>query len=203
MKCDEAQQRIAALTAIVQTLLRETYCGADHDNGRPMFELQLEDDELLAMAVRNALDDTMLAEAFSVSAAADPSGDEVAASLLAPHLTPEQRRAARVALLIHKEADDAHTLAIRAPQPPGSSELSAQDRVRLAEEAFLGRVEIDVLHEREGWSGFATRAHADAEQRIAQLPDPWRKHARKRLPELRARVGETLERTPAQCARRR
>jgi len=198
---DEARRRIAALTAIVQTMMRETYCGAGRENGRALFELQLEDDELLAMAIRNEFGEAVLAETFSVGAAsAGPAGEEVAASPLVPHLTPEQRHAARVALLGHREADDAHTLAVRAPQSAGSPELSANDRVRFAEEAFLGRMEIDVLHECEGWSGFATRAKANAEERIAHLPEPWRKHARKRLPELRARIRETLERTREQRA---
>ena len=198
MSGGEAQRSIAALTAIVQTMMRETYCGAGRENGRALFELQLEDDELLAMAIGNELDDAALADAFSASAAgAGPAGDEVTESPLAPHLTPGQRHAARVALLGHREADDAHTLAVRAP------ELSAEDRVRFAEEAFLGRMEIDLLHEREGWSGFATRAQAHAEERIAHLPEPWRKHAQRRLPELRARIGETLERTRAHGAPRR
>ena len=201
MNAEQAQQRIAALTAIVQTMMRETYCGTGGENGRALFELQLEDDELLAMAIRNVFGEALLTETFSASAAgAGAAGEEVAASSLAPHLTPKQRQAARVALLGHREADDAHTLAVRAPQTPGSPELSADDRVRFAEEAFLGRMEIDVLHEREGWSGFATRAKANTEQRIAQLPEPWRKHARTRLPELRARIRETLERTRAQPA---
>ena len=196
MNGGEARRRIAALTAIVQTLMRETYCGAGPENGRALFELQIEDDELLAMAIRNEFDKAALAEVFSVSAAgAGPVADEVAASPLAPHLTPQQRHAARVALLAHREADDAHTLAVRAPQNPGSREPSAEDLIRFGEEAFLGRMEIDVLHEREGWSGFATRAKADAEVRIAHLPEPWRKHGRKRLPELRARIEETLKRT--------
>ena len=194
MKGEEAQRRIAALTALVQTLMRETYCGTGARNGRALFDRQLEDDELLAMAIRNELDDAMLAEVFSAShASGHPVGDEVAASLLAPHLTHEQRRAARVALLAHREADDAHTLAVRAPENPDSAALSAQDRLRFGEEAFIGRMEIDALHEQAGWSGFETQAHADAGQRIAQLPRPWRKHARKRLPELRARITETLE----------
>ena len=197
MNGDDAQRRIGALTALVQTLMCETYCGAGPDNGRALFERQLEDDELLAMAIRNELDDARLAEVFCASEpGTGPAGDEVAGSPLAPHLTPEQRRDARVALLAHREADDAHTLAVRAPLYPGSAALSTEDRIRFAEEAFLGRMEIDALHEREGWSGFTTRSHADAAKRIAQLPEPWRKHARKRLPELLARIRETLEGAP-------
>ena len=82
------------------------------------------------------------------------------------------------------------------PDRPGVVPRSIHERVRLAEEAFLGRIEIDVLHEHEGWSGFTTRAKADVDKRLAHLPEPWRKQAARRLPELRARVRETLEQSP-------
>ena len=161
----------------------------------PLFELQLEDDELLAMAIRNELDEAALADVFSSSHffdGADLPDEEADTRSLLPHLTPVQRCAGRVALLGHRESDDAHTLAVRSP------EGSPEDRIRIAEEVFLGRMEIDILHKHEGWSGFTAMAQADAEERIANLPEPWRKHAKKRLPELRARVRETLAHTSAQ-----
>ena len=195
MNGEEARRRIGALTALVQALMREVYCGAGPEKGRALFDLQLKDDELLAMAIRNELDDSALREVFSATAnGPSPLGGEVAASPLSAHLSPWQRRDARVALLGHREADDAHTLAVRAPGNRGSLALSDADRVRLAEEVFLGRMEIDALHERDGWSGFEKRAHADTEARLGQLPQPWRRHARRRLAELRARVRETLTR---------
>ena len=55
-------------------------------------------------------------------------------------------------------------------------------------------MEIDVLHEHEGWSGFTTMAKPEPNESLEHLPEPWRKHAAKRLPELRARLKETLER---------
>ena len=194
---DEARRKISALTAIVQAMLREVYWGSGSEAGWKRFELRLEDDDALAMAIANELGPDELARAFGWIDAVFASGrDELAANPVTPHLSEEQRMRARVALLAHEEVDHAHTLAVRAPDRPDEGALSVGERLQLAEEAFLGRLEIDVLHEREGWSGFTTMAKADRDRRLAHLPEPWRKHAAKRLPELRARVLETLERMP-------
>lgn len=197
MNEDEARRKIAALTAIVQTMLHEVYCESGSKTGRERFDHGLKDDDALAMAIANELDADELARAFGWTDAVFASGgDELAANPVTPHLSEEQRMRARVALLAQEEVDHAHTLAVRAPDRPGVGPLSADERVRLAEEAFLGRLEIDVLHEREGWSGFTTMANADPVERLALLPEPWRKNAAERLPELRARVLETRKRSP-------
>ena len=101
---------------------------------------------------------------------------------------------ARVALLAIAEVDDAHTLAVRMPDRPGEPPLTADERVRIGEEVFVGRIEIDALHEHAGWSSFTTRAAGNLEERIDALPEPWRKRATGSLPELRSRLRETLER---------
>ena len=192
----EARRKIAALKAVIQAMLHEVYWESGSKRRSERFDLQLEDDDALAMAIANELDADELAHAFGWIDAGFASGrEELAANPVAPYLRKEQRMQARVALLAHEEVDHAHTLAVRAPDRPDMAPLSAYDRVRLAEEAFLGRLEIDVLHEREGWFGFTTMARADPDQRLAHLPEPWRKHAAKRLPDLRARVSETLERS--------
>ena len=199
MEEHEARRRIVALKAIVQAMVHEVYWVSGSESGRERFDLGLEDDEALAMAIANELGADELAHAFGWIDAGFASGrDELAANPVTPHLSKDQRMRARVALLAHEEVDHAHTLAVRAPDRPGVAPFSAEERVRLAEEAFLGRLEIDVLHEQEGWSGFTKMAKADPEKRLAHLPEPWRKHAAMRLPELRARVLETLEQTPAE-----
>ena len=83
---------------------------------------------------------------------------------------------------------------MRAPGRPGVASLSEHERVSLGEETFLGRIEIDVLHEHEGWSGFTTMAKAGTVERLSHLPEPWREHASARLPEIKARIRETIER---------
>ena len=80
------------------------------------------------------------------------------------------------------------------PDRPGVPPLTTEERIRMGEEAFLGRTEIDVLHEHEGWSSFTTMAQPDPNERLEHLPEPWRTHAKRRLPELRARLKEALER---------
>ena len=196
MDKDEALRKIAALKAIIQAMLYEVYWESGSESRRERFDLRLEDDDALAMAISNEFDADELAHAFRRVGAVFACGrEELAANPVTPHLQEDQRMRARVALLAHEESDHAHTLAVRAPDRPGVAPLSADGRVRLAEEALLGRLEIDVLHEHEGWSGFTTRARADTEERLAHLPEPWRRHAARALPELRKRVKETLEQT--------
>ena len=200
---DEAVRKIAALKAIVQAMLYEIYWESCSESRRERFDLRLKDDDALAMAITNELDADELAHAFRWFDAVFACGrEELTANPVTPHLHEDQRMRARVALLAHEEADHAHTLAVRAPDRPDVAPLSSDERVRLAEEALLGRIEIDVLHEQEGWSGFTTRAKADTEERLAHLPEPWRKHAAWALPELGARVRETLEQTRTQDSKR-
>ena len=194
MEENEARRKIAALTAIVQTMMNEVYSEPGEASGKEWFDLQLEEDQLLAMAIANELDEEELDRAFGwVEVAFGSSSNEIAASPVAPHLPAEQRERARIALLAHEEADHALTLAVRMPDRPGVPHLTPEERVRMGEEAFLGRIEIDVLHEHEGWSSFTTMAKPDLKERLEHLPEPWRKHAGKRLPELRARLKETRE----------
>ena len=156
---DEARRQIAALKAITQIMLHEVYWGSGSETGRKRFDLGLQDDEVLAMAIANELGADELDHAFGWTDAGLTSGrDELAANPVTPHLSEEQRMRARVALLAQEEADHAHTLAVRAPDRPGVAPLSNDERIRFAEEAFLGRLEIDVLHEREGWSSFTMLA---------------------------------------------
>ena len=189
----EERRKIAALTAIVQTMIHEVFSGTGGKNGRELFDLQLKEDELLAMAIGNELTEEELDRAFGwVEEAYGSSRDEISASPVATHVRADQRTRARVALLANEEADNAHTLAVRMPDRPGEPPLTAEDRIRVGEEAFLGRIEIDVLHEQEGWATFTTKAKSDPKERLDHLPEPWRKHASRTLPVLRARLKETL-----------
>ena len=191
----EAGRRIAALKAIVQTMLPDHYPRGHAKDGKALFAEQLAEDELLAMAVANELSENELEHAFAwIDASYGAIDNELAASPVRPHLSDEQVQRARVALLAIAEVDDAHTLAVRMPDRPGEPPLTADERVRMGEEVFVGRIEIDVLHEHEGWSGFTTRAAGNLEKRIDSLPEPWRQRVKGILPELRSRLRETLER---------
>ena len=61
---DEARRKIAALTAIVQTMIHEVFSANGENNAREMFDLQLEEDELLAMTIANELTEEELDRAF-------------------------------------------------------------------------------------------------------------------------------------------
>ena len=111
MDDNEACRKIAALTAIVQTMMHEVYCAHGTVDARESFDLQVEDDELLAMAIANELGEEEFAHAFgSVEAAFGSNNDELSASPVLPHLRAGQRERARVALLALEEADHAHTV---------------------------------------------------------------------------------------------
>ena len=60
----EERRKIAALTAIVQTMIHEVFSGTGGKNGRELFDLQLKEDELLAMAIGNELTEEELDRAF-------------------------------------------------------------------------------------------------------------------------------------------
>ena len=155
------------------------------------------------MAIANELSEEELVQAFVwMEVVLGTSSNEVSASPVAAHLRAEHRARAHIALLALEEVDHAHTLAVRIPERPGEPPLRYEERVRMGEEAFLGRLEIDALHEHESWSGFTTMAKPDPNERLEHLPEPWRKHAAKRLPELQARIRETLERkrVEVECA---
>ena len=190
----EAGRQIAALKAIVQTMLPDHYPRGHAKDGKALFGEQLEEDDL-AMAVANELSKQELEHAFRWADASYGTIDnELAANPVRPYLSDEQVQRARVALLAIAEVDDAHTLAVRMPDRPGEPPLTADERVRIGEEVFVGRIEIDVLHEHAGWSGFTTRAAGNLEERIDSLPEPWRQRVKGILPELRSRLRETLER---------
>lgn len=193
---DEAHARrtIAALVAIVQSMIPIVYSETHGEDGREIFEVQLREDDPLAMAIVNELTEKELDDAFRwVETSRAGYGNELSANPVRAFLSPEQLMRARIALLASDEADNAHTLVVRMPDRPAQPPLSPQDRVRIGEDAFMGRIELDVLHEQDGWSGFTMRAKADLDERIEYLPEPWRTNARRRLPELRARIRETLD----------
>ena len=195
MNDNEACRKIAALTAIVQTMMHEVYCAHGTVDGRESFDLQLVEDELLAMAIANELGEEELAQAFGwVEAAFGSNNDELSASPVARHLRAGQRGRARVALLAVEEADHAHTLAVRMPDRPGARApwrrgagidgrggISRANRDRCPARARSG---VGLHHDGETGSEGEARPHH---------PEPWRKHAAKRLAELRARIRETLE----------
>ena len=194
MDYDEAGRKVAALIGIIQTMMPAVYTCSGKRSAREWFDRQVEEDELLAMAIARELSEEELAHAFGWADAAFGShDDEIAASPVLPHVPADERTRARVALLALEEADNAHTLAVRAPaERPGGPPLTVDERVQLGEEVFLGRIEIDVLHAHAGWSDFMSMAEGNRTERLERLPEPWRKHAKRRVPELRARLEDTL-----------
>ena len=136
---NEARRKIAALTAIIQTMMHEVYEGPGEQSGREWFDLQLEEDQLLAMAIANELGEKELDLAFGwVDEAFGSSSNEVSASPVAPHLPAERRKRARVSLLALEEVDHAHTLAMRMPDRPGMPPLTAKSAYGWARRHFSG-----------------------------------------------------------------
>ena len=123
--------------------MHEVYSETGEKNGRDWFDLQLEEDQLLAMAIANELGEKELDLAFGwVDEAFGSSSNEVSASPVAPHLPAEQRKRARVSLLALEEVDHAHTLAMRMPDRPGMPPLT-DGRARTDGRGGISRADRD------------------------------------------------------------
>ena len=88
----EASRQIAALKAIVQTMLPDHYPRTHGQDGKTLFAEQLAEDELLAMAVANELSENEFEHAFGwIDASYGTIENELAASpwLLHPELTED------------------------------------------------------------------------------------------------------------------
>ena len=80
MDHNETDRKIAALTAIVQTMLPELYCDAPHNTQQP-FDNAVSDDDPLALAISETLTPDEIAHAFAWAKAPLRSPDEELAAI--------------------------------------------------------------------------------------------------------------------------
>ena len=188
MDNDEEQMReIAALKAIVQTMLPDVYWTDDLEC-RDFFLQQLDDHDPVAMAITNVLSEE---EVEHACAWGRENYKEVASELrtmpVAAHLSAEQFERAVIMLTAAEEADKAHETATRAQIAKRMSPRAIAARIRKGEEEF-----VDGMMKR---AGIETGNFRDAsiEERIAELPGPWKSRTERDLATLRTRIQETLD----------
>ena len=188
MDTDEEQMReIAALKAIVQTMLPDVYWTDDLEC-RDFFLQQLDDHDPVAMAITNVLSEE---EVEHACAWGRENYKEVASELrtmpVAAHLSAEQFERAVIMFTAAEEADKAHETATRAQIAKRMSPRAIAARIRKGEEEF-----VDGMMKR---AGIETGNFRDAsiEERIAELPGPWKSRTERDLATLRTRIQETLD----------
>ena len=183
--------KIAALTAIVQTLILEHYWEGDEKETKRRFFAMAEADHPVVMAIVNELTEEELDVAFTWPGARD--GDGAMGPLAAPvvaFLTEQQYERVRVAAVAEDEGDRAREFAMEEPTLPGAGPLSANERIRSAEERFVSAMAGD-LGERRG-VGRAARAKARPAETVAAMPEPWKCRTERELRRLREDLVEML-----------
>ena len=195
MDGSDADTRIAALTAIVQTLILEHYWEEDEEEAKRRFLALAEADHPVAMVIVNELTDQELDAAFRWPRESDAEpGGVLPATPVIGFLTEEQYERARVTAVAEDEGERARTFVAEVPGVPGAAELPACERIRLAEERFVSAMHEDLVR-RRGEAGHA-RGQGTVDETIAAMPEPWKSRTRRELERLREDLGEMLGNKP-------
>lgn len=187
MEPNDFQRTIAALTAIVQTMLPELYAG-----GRRQFDEAARDDDPLAVAIGNTLSPEAIAHGFAWSSASPRSPDaELAAIPAATFLSAEQRLRARVMFVSDAAADAAHAMVLGQIGPRRASRRDVASVLDLATRHYIDAMTRDARS--HGADVAQTTPAATVEVRIAALPEPWRSRTHRDLALLTGWVRMSLE----------
>ena len=106
MDQNDRDRKIAALTAIVQTMMAKQY-GHTGDDGPEEFERAGNNDDPLALAIGATLSPEEIAHAFAWNdRRLRTADDELGAIPVVPYLSAEQRERVRAMLVASDAADD-------------------------------------------------------------------------------------------------
>ena len=188
MDTDEEKTReVAALKAIVQTMLPDVYWHDDMEC-RDFFLEQVDDHDPVAMAVTNVLSEEEVEHAFGWGRENYKAvASELRTMPVAAHLSAEQFERAVIMYTAAEEAENAHESATRAQVATRMSPRAIAARVRKGEEEFVGG-----MMKRAGIET-GNFGNASIEEMIAELPGPWKSRMEKDLTALRERIQETLD----------
>ena len=149
MRGRDADTRVAALEAIVQTLVLEHYWEENEADAKWRFIAMAEADHPLAMAVVNELTEEELDAAFRWPRAANEGECQgPPATPVMAFLTAEQYERVRISTVAENEGDRARELAMNEPGGPAGRTFSATERVRIAERQFVSAMVHDVARHR-------------------------------------------------------
>ena len=189
---NETQPKIAALKAIIQTMMEEAFWCENEGGAKAFFKVMLDDEDPVAVAIRNELTEDEIERAFSWTEMCSGSvEEEMRVMPIVGHLTTEQIERTRVRSVSMDKADNAFEFAMETRGGPGKVILGLKDRIRIGERVFiLGMIE-NLIEQRDGASVWEEKPLS--EETVEELPEPWKTHARRRLGELRSRLTERLE----------
>ena len=191
MRERDPDTQIAALKAIVQTLVLEHYWAEDEAQAKRRFLAMAEADHPLAMAVVNELTAEQLDAAFRWPRGAVGGEDTGPPSTpVMAFLTEEQYERVRVTTVAENEGDRVRERAMHEPGGFAARTLSAGERIRVAERAFVAAMVRDLAEHRGVTPD--TRTKASAEEAIAAMPEPWRSRTRRELERMREDFGAML-----------
>ena len=192
MEENAASRQVAALKAIVQTVIPDLYSSRKERRDQECFFEMVRDDDPVSMAIANALTEDEIAAAFSWGDGTDESVEsEFRTTPVTPFLTEEQRERARVMRVAEHEADKARVFAL---DPAGTGSDGAPDAergVKPYEEAFVAAMAKDLVEQRSGDA--LDGSEGSVEERIESFPEPWRSRTRKELGRLREDIAGMLE----------
>ena len=188
---NEANRKIAALTAIIQTLILEHYWEEDEDKGKRRFLGMAEGDHPVAIAVMNELTEDELDAAFWWPDQTHMgTGKEIPAMPVVAYLTQDQYERARVTCVAEHEGDRASALALEESDVPGAKSVGVEQRMRLAEDQFVSAMVQDLVAHRGEEISPGTKG--SVEETIDAMPEPWRRRTRTGLGQLREDLTEML-----------
>ena len=145
----DADTKIAALKAIIQTLVLEHYWDENEAEAKRRFLALAEADHPVAMAVVNELTDEELDTAFRWPRGANGEArSALPATPVIDFLTEEQYERARVTAVVENEGDLARAFAAQEPGVQGAGSQPVGERVRIAEEQFVSSMLRDLVAHR-------------------------------------------------------
>ena len=186
----DTDTKIAALTAIVQTLVLEHYGQEDEEEARQRFLAMAEADYPVAMAIINELTEAELDAAFRWPGKNKGEEDGLPATPVITFLSEEQRERVRVTSVAEDEGDRARAFATEEPDVPGAALFLTSERVRLAEERFVSAM-VEELVRRRG-EEVRPRSKGTFDETIAAMPEPWSSRTKRELERLRKDLGKML-----------
>lgn len=186
----DADARVAALKAIVQTLILEHYSEENEEETKRRFLAMAEADLPVAMAIVNELTEAELDAAFRWPRGSEGDArSELPATPVVAFLTEEQQERVRVTSVAEDEGDRARAIAMEERDVSGGKSLPACERVRIAEERFVSAMVEDLVRHR-GKSAAVVAGTID--ERVAGLPESWMSRTRRELERLRDDLDDML-----------
>ena len=167
MDDNEADRRIAALTAIVQMLILDTYGPPGGENAMTSFRELANEGDPLASAISNELTEPEIEQALGSTGRPHATHEAaLRATPVHPYLTEEQRERARVRVM--RVAED---------EVDQACSSGNADPERTIIHALIG----DLAEHR----GETPEIRGTVDEVVEELPEPWRMHARKAVQSVR------------------